>query len=442
MQVSVETTGNIDRKMTVSIPAERVDNEVEKRLQKLSKRVRIDGFRPGKVPMNVVRQRYAQSTRQEVIGDVIESSLRDALNQEKLRMAGLPQVDVQTFGHNEPLSYVAAFQVYPEFQLADVSSLNIKRPTSNVTEEDIDKMIETIRKQQKEWKTTDRAAQAGDLVRLDFVGTLDGVPFEGGSAENFSVELAAGRMLPDFETALSGMKAGDEKVADVKFPDDYQAENLKGKTAQFTLKVTSVQEGVLPEITEVFIERFGLESKTVEAFRGEIKKNMERELNNAIKAQVKQQVMDGLAALHTFEVPAALTTEESKQVRQEFMQNMGNQMPNANLPDELFKPQAERRVKLGLIVGQLIRENNIQRDAQRVDDLLESLSMTYEDPAALVEYYRNNPQAMQTIEAAAMEESIVDWVLGKAQVTDEERPFEQVIGRAQGNIDTTDAQAA
>lgn len=442
MQVSVETTGNIDRKMTVSIPAERVDNEVEKRLQKLSKRVRIDGFRPGKVPMNVVRQRYAQSTRQEVIGDVIESSLRDALNQEKLRMAGLPQVDVQTFGHNEPLSYVAAFQVYPEFQLADVSSLNIKRPTSNVTEEDIDKMIETIRKQQKEWKTTDRAAQAGDLVRLDFVGTLDGVPFEGGSAENFAVELGAGRMLPDFETALNGMKAGDEKVADVKFPDDYQAENLKGKTAQFTLKVTSVQEGVLPEITEEFIERFGLESKTVEAFRGEIKKNMERELNNAIKAQVKQQVMDGLAALHTFEVPVALTTEESKQVRQEFMQNMGNQMPNANLPDELFKPQAERRVKLGLIVGQLIRENNIQRDAQRVDDLLESLSMTYEDPAALVEYYRNNPQAMQTIEAAAMEESIVDWVLGKAQVTDEERPFEQVIGRAQGNIDTTDAQAA
>jgi trigger factor len=442
MQVSVETTGNIDRKMTVSIPAERVDNEVEKRLQKLSKRVRIDGFRPGKVPMNVVRQRYAQSTRQEVIGDVIESSLRDALNQEKLRMAGLPQVDVQTFGHNEPLSYVATFQVYPEFQLADVSSLNIKRPTSNVTEEDIDKMIETIRKQQKEWKNTDRAAQAGDFVRLDFVGTLDGVPFEGGSAENFAVELGAGRMLPDFETALSGMKAGDEKVADVKFPDDYQAENLKGKTAQFTLKVTSVQEGVLPEITEEFIERFGLESKTVEAFRGEIKKNMERELNNAIKAQVKQQVMDGLAALHTFEVPAALTTEESKQVRQEFMQNMGNQMPNANLPDELFKPQAERRVKLGLIVGQLIRENNIQRDAQRVDDLLESLSMTYEDPAALVEYYRNNPQAMQTIEAAAMEESIVDWVLGKAQVTDEERPFEQVIGRAQGNIDTTDAQAA
>lgn len=442
MQVSVETTGNIDRKMTVSVPAERVGNEVEKRLQKLSKRVRIDGFRPGKVPMNVVRQRYAQATRQEVTGDVIEESLREALNQQKLRMAGLPQIDVQTFGHNEPLAYTATFQVYPEFQVADVSGLAIKRPTSSVTDADIDKMIETIRKQQKEWKNIDRAAQSGDLVRLNFVGTLDGVPFDGGSAENFAVELGAGRMLPDFETALNGMKAGDEKVADVKFPDDYQAENLKGKTAQFKLNVTSVQEGVLPEINEDFIQRFGLESSTVETFRAEIKKNMERELNNAIKAQVKQQVMDGLAALHTFEVPAALTADEAKQVRQEFMQNMGNQMPNANLPDELFKPQAERRVKLGLIVGQLIRENNIQRDAKRVDDLLESLAMTYEDPTALRDYYRNNPQAMQTIEAAAMEELTVDWVMGKAQVTEEQRPFEEVIGRAQGNIDTNEAQAA
>ncbi|MBK8453552.1 MAG: trigger factor [Thiofilum sp.] len=442
MQVSVETTGNIDRKMTVTVPAERIGTEVEKRLQKLSKRVRIDGFRPGKVPMNVVRQRYAQATRQEVIGDVIEDSLRNALNQEKLRMAGLPQVDVQTFGHNEPLTYVAAFQVYPEFQLADVSGLAIKRPVANVTDADIDRMIETIRKQQKEWQNVERAAQAGDLVRLNFVGTLDDVPFEGGSAENFAVELGAGRMLPDFEAALVGMIVGEEKVADVKFPEDYQAENLKGKTAQFKLNVTSVQEGVLPEINEAFIERFGLETTTVETFRAEIKKNMERELSNAVKAQLKQQVMDGLAALHTFDVPNALTTEEAKQVRQEFMQNMGNQMPNADLPDELFKPQAERRVKLGLIVGQLIRENNIQRDAKRVDELLASLSMTYEDPAALVEYYRTNPQAMQTIEAAAMEELIVDWVLSKAQVTDEERSFEQVIGRAQGNIDTTESAAA
>ncbi|WP_020559882.1 trigger factor [Thiofilum flexile] len=442
MQVSVETTGNIDRKMTVTVPAERVGNEVEKRLQKLAKRVRIDGFRPGKVPMNVVRQRYAQATRQEVIGDVIESSLRDALSQEKLRMAGLPQVDVQTFGHNEPLAYVATFQVYPEFELADVSNLNIKRPVSSVTDADIDKMVETIRKQQKEWQDVARTAQNGDLVRLNFVGTLDGVPFEGGSAENFAVELGAGRMLPDFEAALLGMSAGEEKVADVKFPDDYQAENLKGKTAQFKLNVISVQEGVLPEVNEAFIERFGLESKTVETFRAEIKKNMEREMTNAIKAQVKQQVMDGLAALHLFDVPNALTSEEAKQVRQEFMQNMGQQMPDANLPDELFKPQAERRVKLGLIVGQLIRENNIQRDAKRVDELLESLSLTYEDPAALIEYYRTNQQAMQTIEAAAMEELIVDWVMSKAQITDEERPFEQVIGRAQGNIDTTDAQAA
>lgn len=427
MQVSVESTGNIDRKMTVEVPSERVTQAVEQRLQNLTKRVRIDGFRPGKVPLSVVRQRYSESVHHEVVGEVLEQSFQEAVAEQKLRVAGLPQVDLQDAESGKALIYTASFQVYPEFEVADVSSIEIKRPVSAVNDEDLDKMIDVIREQQKEWNDVERAAQEGDMVRINFEGTLDGEAFEGGSAEDFAVELGAGRMLPDFEAALQGMSAGEEKTADVAFPEDYQAENLKGKTAQFKLTMNVVQEAVLPEINEDFIERFGIEDKTVESFRAEVRKNMERELTNAVKMQVKQQVMDGLATLHEIEVPAALVTDEVKHVRNEFTQNTGT--PADGVPDDLFKPQAERRVKLGLIVGEVIRQNEMKRDEERVETLLNSLAASYEDPQELINYYRSNPQAMQTIEAAAMEEMIVDWVLDKATVTDEEKPFNEVIGQ-------------
>lgn len=440
MQVSVESTGNIDRKMTVEVPSERVTQAVEQRLKGLTKRVRIDGFRPGKVPLSVVRQRYSESVYQEVVGEVLEQSFQEAIAEQKLRVAGLPQVDLQDADKEKSLTYTANFQVYPEFEVADVTSLEITRPVSAVNDEDIDKMVEVIREQQKEWSDVERAAQEGDMVRINFEGTLEGEAFEGGSAEDFAVELGAGRMLPDFEAALQGMSAGEEKTADVAFPEEYQAENLKGKTAQFKLTLNSVQESVLPEINEEFIERFGIADKTVESFRAEVRKNMERELTNAIKMQVKQQVMDGIATLHDIEVPNALVTDEIKHVRNEFTQNTGT--PADNVPEELFKPQAERRVKLGLIVGEVIRQNDMKRDEERVEALLNSLAASYEDPAELIKYYRENPQAMQTIEAAAMEEMIVDWVLEKATVTDEERPFNDVIQQQQAPAEQTEEAEA
>ncbi|CAA6819910.1 MAG: Cell division trigger factor (EC [uncultured Thiotrichaceae bacterium] len=444
MQVSVENTGNIERKMTVTLPAERIDQEVDKRLKSMRGRVRIDGFRPGKVPFTVVKQRYGASVHQEVVGDAVQESFSEAATQQELRVAGLPSIDMDGMQLGEPLEYTATFQVYPEFEVGDVSTLEVTRPTAEIGEEDIDKMVEVIRDQQKVWNDVERAVADKDQVTVDFVGSLDGELFDGGSAEDFVVELGAGRMLPDFEAALIGMSVGEEKEADVSFPDEYQAENLAGKTAQFKLTVKSVQESAQPELNEEFIKQFGVEDGSVETFRAEVKNNMQRELSNALKTRIKQQVMDGLSALHDIEMPDALVTDEVKHVRDEFAQNMKNQGMDgasaANLPDDLFKPQAERRVKLGLIVGEIIRQKEMQRDQARVDAMLETLAASYEEPSALIEYYKTNPQAMQTVEAAVMEEMIVDWVMDTAQVIDEPSDFDSIMNPKQDVAEEADGK--
>lgn len=425
MQVSVETTGNIDRKMTVAVPAEQIDKEVDKRLKGMAGRVRIDGFRPGKVPFSVVKKRYSDSVRFEVVEKLLGSSFQEAAGKENLRVAGLPEIDLKSMEAGKDLEFVATFQVYPEIVIAGVETLAVTRPLAEITEADIDKMVDIIRKQNQEWQETDRAAAAGDMVKVDFAGSVDGEAFEGGAAEDYAVELGAGRMLKDFEDGLLGMKAGDEKTIDVAFPDNYQADNLKGKTAQFKLTMKQVRAPALPEVDEDFIKNFGVVSGSADEFRAEVKKNMQRELDGAIKTQLKQQVMDGLANLHAIDIPNALVKDEIRYIRDEFSQNTGTKADN--LPDEMFVPQAERRVKLGLIVGEIIRQNNLQRDPARVEAMLETVAASYEDPDALKNYYRGNRQAMQTIEAAVMEEMIVEWAMEKATVTDEKRDFDSVM---------------
>jgi trigger factor len=425
MQVSVETIGNIDRKMTVAIPAAQIDQEVEKRLKGMVSRVKIDGFRPGKVPFSVVKQRYADSVRYEVVEKLLGSTFQEAANNEQLRVAGLPEIDLKAMEEGKDLEYVANFQVYPDITIAGVETLTISRPVAEVTDADLEKMIDVIRKQNQEWQEVDRAAQSGDMVNVDFDGTLNGEAFEGGAAQDYSVELGAGRMLKDFEEGLIGMKAGEEKTIDVAFPDTYHAENLKGQTAQFKLSLKRVRESVLPEVNAEFITKFGVEDGSVETFHAEVRKNMQRELDNALKSQLKQQVMDGLAALHDVAIPKSLVSDEIRYIREEFSQNTGTAADN--MPDELFAPQAERRVKLGLLVGEIIRQHSLQRDPARVEAMLETLAATYEEPQALKDYYRGNRQAMQTIEAAVMEEMIVEWTLTLATVTDEQRDFDSVM---------------
>ena len=426
MQVSVETTGNIQRKLSIVVPSERIDGEVDKRLKSMRGRVKIDGFRPGKVPLSVVSQQYGDAVYQEVVGEIFQSTFYEAAEQEKLKVAGMPQIEATTLEPGKDLEYTATFDIYPQFKIADISKLKVTRPVVKLAAADVDEMIETLRKQQQEWKEVKRAAKKGDLLVVDFDGKLDGKEFEGGSAKDFSVELGAGRMLKDFESALKGMKAGDEKEADVTFPDDYPAENLKGKTAQFNLKVKTVSSPSLPAVDKDFIIKFGVADGTSKSFKAEIKANMQREVDQRIKSRIKQSVMEGLHDLHEIDLPSALVTDEIKQVRSEMEQNsQGADL--STLPDDMFKDQAARRVKLGLIVGEIITKNKLQKDQARVDDMLNSLAASYEDPESLIEYYRSNQQAMQTIEAAVMEEMIVDWALEKAKVKDETIKFTELM---------------
>ena len=430
MQVSVESTGNIERKLTITIPAERVDGDVEGRLKTMRSRVKIDGFRPGKVPISVVAQQYGDSVYQEVVGELFQSTFYEAVEQEKLRVAGMPKIEATTAEAGKDLEYIAIFDTYPEFKIADISKMEVERPAVKVMAADVDEMIETLRKQQQEWKEVKRKAKKGDLLSIDFDGKVKSEAFDGGSAEDFSVELGAGRMLKDFEDALVGVKASETKDADVTFPDDYPAENLKGQKVQFSLKVKTVSEPALPEVDKEFIKKFGVEDGTQKSFKAEIKTNMERELEQRIKSSVKQSVMDGLHEVHDIDLPKALVTDEIQQVRNEMAQNsQGADL--STLPDDMFKDQAARRVKLGLIVGEIINGNKLEKDQKRVDDMLESLAESYEDPTALLEYYRSTPEAMQTIEAAVMEEMIVDWVMEKAKVKDKKMKFGELVNDKQ-----------
>jgi trigger factor len=426
MQVSVESTGNIERKLSIVIPAERIDGEVDTRLKSMRSRVKIDGFRPGKVPMSVVSQQYGDSVYQEVVGEIFQSTFYEAAEQEKLKVAGMPKIDATTVEAGKDLEYTATFDIYPQFKIADVSKMEVKRPTVKIVAADVDEMIETLRTQQKGWKEVKRAAKDGDLLVIDLDGKLDGETFDGGAAEDFSVELGSGRMLADFEKALIGMKVGATKEADVTFPEEYPAENLKGKTAKFMLKVKTVSAPDLPKVDKEFIKKFGIEDGTEKSFKAEIKSNMERELEQRIKSRVKQSVMEGLHDIHKIDLPTTLVKDEIQQVRNEMAQNsQGADL--STLPDDMFEEQAARRVKLGLIVGEVITVNKLEKDQSKVDEMLQSLAASYEDPQALIEYYQTNQQAMQTIEASVMEEMIVDWVLDKAKIKDEKMKFSELV---------------
>ena len=428
MQTNLESTGNISRKLSVVIPSEKIQDEVDLRLKSLRSRVRIDGFRPGKVPMSVVSQRHGDAVFQEVVGEMFQSSFYEAATKEKLRVAGSPEIDATVLELGKDLEYTATFEVYPDIEISDLTKVKVVKPKVEIVDSDIDDMVETLRKQSKSLKEVSRKSKKDDLMIVDFVGTLDGEEFEGGSAEDFSVEIGAGNMVKDFEKALKGMKAGEEKTADVAFPEDYPAENLSGKTAQFNLKVKKVSQAILPDVDEEFIKKFGVASGKEADFRADIKGNLEQELKQRLQMKVKQSVMDALSDAHDVELPASLVADEIQQVRQELTQN--SQQDMSSVPDDLFREQAARRVKLGLIVGEVITQNNLKKDDKRVESMLNEMAASYEDPSVLLEYYRTNQQAMQTIEAAVMEEMIVDYVLDKAKVSSKKMKFSEIMNPA------------
>ncbi|GEB71335.1 Trigger factor [Pseudoalteromonas carrageenovora] len=433
MQVSVETTQGLERRLTITVPAENVETEVKKRLQQLSKTQRIDGFRAGKVPVSVINKRFGPAVRQEVAGEVMQRNYIEAIVAEKINPAGAPSFAPKSLEAGKDLEFSATFEVYPEVEVQGLDKIAVEKPAVTVTDEDLANMLETLRKQHASWADVDTAAGENDRVTVDFVGTIDGEVFEGGKAEDFPLELGQGRMIPGFEDNIVGKKAGEEVVADVTFPDDYHAENLKGKAAQFTITVKKVEAQELPELSEEFATKFGVTEGGVDALKEEVKKNMTRELDQAVKANVKDQAIKGLLENNEIEVPKALVDQEVDALRQQAAQRFGGDAKNMpELPAELFHEQAVTRVKTGLLLGEVIKANDIKVDDAKVEALIATVASAYEDPTEVVEYYKGNDQLMQQMRNVAMEEQAVEAILAKANVSDVEKAFDDIMNPQQG----------
>jgi trigger factor len=430
MQVSVEITQGLERRLTISVPAETVDVEVKNRLRQVSKTQRIDGFRPGKVPPSVIQKRYGKSVRQEVAGEIMQRNFVDAIVAEKINPAGRPSFVAKSNEDGKPLEFEATFEIYPEVELKDLEKIVVERPDVEVNDSDLDEMFVTLQKQHQTWKENNRVTKKGDKLTLDFNGRVDGEDFEGGKAEGFELELGAGRMIPGFEQEITGMKAGEEKTIKVTFPDDYHAENLKGKEAEFDIVVHKTEGSVLPDVDEEFAKLFGVEEGGVDALRAEVSKNMARELTQAVKGKVKEQVIEGLLAGHEVGLPSALVAQEVDVLRQQAMQRFQGQMDPKNLPElpsEMFTEQAERRVKIGLLLGEVIKVNEIKVDNAKVDELIATAASAYEDPREVIEYYANNKELMQQMQNVALEEQAVEFLVEKADVSSKKASFQDIM---------------
>lgn len=431
MQVSLETTSGLERRLTVGVPAEQVENEVENRLKQAARNVTIKGFRKGKVPMSVVKQRFGAGIRQEVVGDVISRSFYAAVQKENVKPAGQPSIQPKQLAAGKDLEYIATFEVYPSVALSDLTAFELTSFKAEVTDADVDNMIEVLRKHQATWSVVERAAADGDQVNINFVGTKDGVEFAGGKAENHNLVLGSKSMIPGFEEGIVGLKAGENKVISVTFPEDYQAEELKGAEAQFAITVNSVSEAQLPELKKEFFLKFGVEKGGEKQFRKEVKANMDRELANALKAKVKGQVMDALIASHTTDVPKALIANEIQVLRNQMLQRFGGQQQNFDvktlLPDTMFQDEAARRVTLGLIVGEIVKSAKLKPDAKRIKAMIEEIASTYQEPKEVVEYYNSNQELMAGVESAVLEDQVVDHILSQAKVSEVQTSYDEII---------------
>ncbi|MBM7073105.1 trigger factor [Shewanella sp. 202IG2-18] len=433
MQVSVETTQGLERKVTISVPAGDLDKLIKNALRNEAKRAKIAGFRPGKVPVSVIEKRYGAAIRQEITGEFMQRNFVEAIIAEKINPAGAPTFTPgSTEGEN--FEFTATFEVYPEVELKDLEAINVEKPVAEVTDADVDNMIETLRKQHATYAAVERVSEDSDKVKMNFVGTVDGEEFEGGKADDFELQLGSGRMIPGFEDGILGKKAGEEFDIEVTFPEDYHAEDLKGKAAKFAITLTEVQGADLPEVNEEFAGLFGVAEGGIDALKVEIRKNMTRELEQALKANVKEQVINGLVDAHEIDLPKALVDSEVNVVRQQALQRFGGQQA-ANMPElpaELFTEQAERRVKIGLLLGEVIKTNELKADEDRVKALIESMASAYEDPSEVVEYYNKNNEMMQNMRNVALEEQAVEEVLKAAKVSDKEVQFEEFMNQATG----------
>ncbi|MEB0042194.1 MULTISPECIES: trigger factor [unclassified Pseudomonas] len=427
MQVSVENTTALERRMTIGVPSERIETEVNKRLQQAARSAKIPGFRPGKVPMSVIRQRYEDGARQEALSELIQATFYEAVVEQKLNPAGAPSVEPKTFEKGKDLEYIATFEVFPEFTVAGFESIAVERLSADVADTDLDKMLEILRKQNVRYEAAERVAQNDDQLNIDFVGKVDGEVFAGGSATGTQLVLGSGRMIPGFEEALVGAKAGEERVLNLTFPENYQNLDLANKAVEFTVTVNTVSEPKLPELNEEFFTQFGIKESGVEGFRVEVRKNMERELRQAIKSKVKNQVMDGLLASNPIDVPKALLDNEVNRLRVQAVQQFGGNIKPDQLPAELFTEQAKRRVELGLIVAEVVKQFDLKPDDARVRTMIQEMASAYQEPEQVVSWYYKNDEQLNEVRSVVLEEQVVDTVLQKASVTDKSVSYEEAV---------------
>ncbi|MBJ6894324.1 trigger factor [Vibrio cholerae] len=428
MQVTVETLEGLQRRLNITVPAANIEDAVAAELRNIAKNRRFDGFRKGKVPMKMVAKMYGKAVRQDVLGEVMQRHFIEAIVKEKINPAGAPTFAPVEIGEGKDLVFTATFEVYPEVELKGLENIAVEKPAAEVTDADVAEMLETLRKQQATWKEVDEAAENGKRVSIDFVGSIDGVEFEGGKAENFPLEMGAGRMIPGFEDGIVGKAKGMEFVIDVTFPEDYHAENLKGKAAKFAIKVNKVEARELPELNDEFVARFGVAEGGVDALKAEVRKNMERELKQAIKARIKEQAIEGLVKENEIQVPSALIDQEINVLRQQAAQRFGgNVEAAAQLPRELFEEQAKRRVVVGLLLGEVIRTHELKADEEKVKALITEMATAYEDPSEVVSYYEQNQQLMNNMRNVALEEQAVDAIIAKAKVTEKAISFSELM---------------
>lgn len=429
MQVSIETLSKLERKMTVEVPAETVESQVRNRLQEAARTVSIKGFRKGKVPVKVIQERYGKGVRQEVLGEVMSQSYYQALNQQKVRPAGQPRIEPKSMEAGRNLQFVATFEVYPEVSLGDFAQIEVERKVADITEADVDTMIETLRKQRQTWKAVDRAAQDGDQVTIDFVGKMNGEEFQGGSAKGTKLVLGSKRMIEGFEAGLVGTSKGEQKTLALSFPENYHNKELAGKAVEFDVTVNEVAEPLLPELDDAFFASFDVKSGGLSAFRSEVKNNMARELKNAVRNSVKNQVVEGLLKLHQVELPKALVASEIDALRQQTMQQYGGnqRIDESVLPADIFRPQAERRVALGLIMNEVIQKNQLKVDPKAVRKLVEELAESYEQPQEVITWYYSNKDQLAQVEAMALEEAVIDHILTNAKVTETACSYEEAL---------------
>jgi len=427
MQVSIETTGALERRMEVSVPRERIEQAIDERLKRVSRTAKLKGFRPGKVPLKVVKQQFGAQVRQEVLSDLMQTSFAEAVSQEKLNPAAGPRIEPLSVGPDEDLRYRATFEVFPEIELQGVEGLAVVRPAAEVIDADVDAMVLNLREQRPRFEVVERESREGDRVTMDFEGQVDGAPFEGSKGDDVAVLLGGGRMLKDFETGILGMKADERRQVSVPYPADYHNPALAGRSAAFDVHVKKVEERRLPELDDEFCRDYGVLEGGIEQLRREVRDNMERELADNVRARLKQQLLDGLLKANPVEVPSGFVDAQVREMQLEAARRAGATDASQVPPADAFVEPARRRVALGLLIRELIRSRGVQIDRDRVEARLADIAATYPDPEAVIKAYRQNADALRQVESLVLEDQAVDLLLEHASVTDRATTFKEVM---------------